>query len=186
MWAAARNGGKLNVLDFGGALGSSYFQNCKFLQDLPDVSWNVVEQAHYVKAGLDFIQDDCLRFYSTIDACLGERQPNVVLLSSVLEYLPDPILILNKIFATNIDIVIIDRSAFLLNGEERFFIQNVSPDIFSASIPCRMVSEQSIKNIFKSNNMNLMTEFDSSGEKDRDFHYRGLIFIRNLNGMPIM
>ncbi len=30
MWAAARNGGKLNVLDFGGALGSSYFQNRKF------------------------------------------------------------------------------------------------------------------------------------------------------------
>ena len=31
MWAAASNGGKLNVLDFGGALGSSYYQNRKFL-----------------------------------------------------------------------------------------------------------------------------------------------------------
>jgi len=31
MWVAARNGGKLNVLDFGGSLGSTYWQNKKFL-----------------------------------------------------------------------------------------------------------------------------------------------------------
>jgi len=37
MWAAARNGGKLNVLDFGGALGSAYFQNKKFLKSLAEV-----------------------------------------------------------------------------------------------------------------------------------------------------
>ena len=46
MWAAARSGGSLNVLDFGGALGSSYFQSKNFLQSLPDLRWNVVEQPH--------------------------------------------------------------------------------------------------------------------------------------------
>src|SRR5215475_3829712 len=35
MWVAARNKGKLTVADFGGSLGSSYFQNKVFLEGLP-------------------------------------------------------------------------------------------------------------------------------------------------------
>lgn len=62
MWAAAQSGGRLDVLDFGGALGSSYFQNRAFLADLPQVRWSVVEQAHYVEAGREHIQDETLRF----------------------------------------------------------------------------------------------------------------------------
>jgi putative methyltransferase (TIGR04325 family) len=40
-------------------LGSSYFQNRKFLQSLPDVRWNVVEQPHYVDAGRKYIEEGC-------------------------------------------------------------------------------------------------------------------------------
>ena len=41
MWVAARNGGRLSVLDFGGSLGSSYFQNREFLEGIPDLRWSV-------------------------------------------------------------------------------------------------------------------------------------------------
>ena len=63
MWVAARNGGRLSVLDFGGSLGSSYFQNREFLAYLPNVRWSVIEQAHFVKAGRKHIQDERLVFY---------------------------------------------------------------------------------------------------------------------------
>lgn len=43
MYAAAKSGGVLKVLDFGGSLGSSYFQNKKFLDGLKDVVWCIVE-----------------------------------------------------------------------------------------------------------------------------------------------
>ena len=51
MLAAAKHDGKLKVLDFGGSLGSTYFQNKKFLEKLIDVSWNIVEQKHFVEVG---------------------------------------------------------------------------------------------------------------------------------------
>jgi putative methyltransferase (TIGR04325 family) len=50
MCAAAQISGCLKVLNFGGSLGSSYFENRLFLNSLPNFSWNVVEQTHFVVA----------------------------------------------------------------------------------------------------------------------------------------
>jgi len=69
MWAAARTGGRLAVLDFGGALGSSWFQHRNFLSVLPDVRWDIVEQPHYVAAGREHLQTVGLRFWSSIEDC---------------------------------------------------------------------------------------------------------------------
>jgi putative methyltransferase (TIGR04325 family) len=135
LWGAARNGGRLNVLDFGGALGSSYFQSRNFLQSLADVRWNVVEQSHYVDTGREYIQDEKLRFYKTIDECLSENQPNVILLSSVLQYLESPahlICGLNKIGAL---CLVIDRTPFSLYGKDKLVVQKVPATIYSASYP---------------------------------------------------
>ena len=135
LWAAARNGGRINVLDFGGALGSSYFQNRKFLQALPEVRWNVVEQAHYVEAGQKHIQDEQLRFYKTIRECLIENKPNVVLLSSVVQYLESPFELLAELSKVGAVCLIIDRTPFALNGKDKLVIQKVPSAIYSASYP---------------------------------------------------
>ena len=42
--SAARNDNSLNVLDFGGSLGSMYFQNIEFLKHLKRLRWAIVEQ----------------------------------------------------------------------------------------------------------------------------------------------
>jgi putative methyltransferase (TIGR04325 family) len=145
MWAAARNGGRLNVLDFGGALGSSYFQNRKFLQAMPEVHWNVVEQAHYVDAGQANIQDDQLRFYKTIEECMAENQPNVVLLSSVLQYLESPIEIVRRLSTVGAACLIIDRTSFSSHAKDRIVVQRVSPSIYTASYPMWIFSHQEFK-----------------------------------------
>lgn len=141
MWTAACNNGKLNVLDFGGALGSTYFQNRKFLRSLPELRWNVVEQTHYVDAGQAYIQDEQLQFYKTIEECLSENQPNVVLLSSVLQYLPGPEKIIDEIIAVSADIVILDRTIINLSETNKINIQHVPASIYSATYPCRSFSE---------------------------------------------
>ena len=43
--------GRVKVLDFGGSLGSTYYQNKKFLDKFRDVSWSIVEQKHFVDVG---------------------------------------------------------------------------------------------------------------------------------------
>lgn len=143
MWVAARNGGRLNVLDFGGALGSSYFQNRKFLLALPEVHWNVVEQAHYVDAGRAHIQDEQLRFYKTIEECITENQPNVILLSSVLQYLERPYDLLDKLGNLNVKHIIVDRTPFVDGEEDILVIQRVPKWIFPATLPAWLFSEES-------------------------------------------
>jgi len=151
MWAAARNGGKLNVLDFGGALGSCYFQNRKFLQTLPEVRWNVVEQAHYVDAGRAHIQDEQLRFYTTIEECLTENQLNVILLSSVLQYLESPIELIGKLNKVGASCLIVDRTPFSIHKEDKLLVQEVPTTIYSASYPMWVFSLSKFKQLLERN-----------------------------------
>ena len=149
MWAAARNGGQLNVLDFGGALGSSYFQNRKFLQTLPEVRWNVVEQAHYVEAGQINIQDEQLKFYETIEDCLIENKPNVILLSSVLQYLESPTEIVKKLSTAGAVCLIVDRTPFSAHHKNKILVQRVPSSIYAASYPMWIFSHQKFKNMLE-------------------------------------
>jgi putative methyltransferase (TIGR04325 family) len=140
MWAAAQSGGRLDVLDFGGALGSSYFQNTAFLSPLHSVRWSVIEQSHYVQAGRDHIQSDSLRFYPSIEECLTENTPSVVLLSSVMQYLPSVDDLIKQIDDTGARIVIIDRTPFTNGVIDRICIQKVPKRIYQASYPMRVFS----------------------------------------------
>jgi putative methyltransferase (TIGR04325 family) len=176
MWAAAQCGGRLNVLDFGGALGSSYFQNQIFLSNLPHVRWSIVEQAHYVDAGQKYIQNETLRFYSSISSCLVENKPNVVLLSSVLEYLPDPMNCLINICASNPLIVIIDRSPISLVQKEIITIQKVSRSIYSATLPCRILDLTKIKRLMNDFYYMEVYKYDGMGGTGKNFSYQGMVF----------
>jgi putative methyltransferase (TIGR04325 family) len=140
MWAAAQSGGRLDVLDFGGSLGSSYFQNRAFLTGLSQVRWSVVEQAHYVEAGCQNVQDESLRFYSSIDDCLAENKPNVLLLSSVLQYLPEVLQIIKSINDSCATTLIIDRTPFNNEPTDKICVQKVPASIYKASYPMRVFS----------------------------------------------
>lgn len=140
MWVAARSGGGLTVLDFGGSLGSSYFQNRKFLQSLPNVRWCVVEQAHFVEAGRDYIQDTQLRFYKTIEECLSENQPNLILLSGVLQYLESPADLIGELNKVGALCLVIDRTPFSSQAKDKLVVQKVPASIYSASYPFRIFS----------------------------------------------
>lgn len=179
MWAAARSGGKLNVLDFGGALGSSYFQNKLFLQSLPDVRWNVVEQPHYVDAGKKYIQDDQLRFYKTIEECLSGNMPNVILLSSVLQYLkspPDLIDELNKVGAL---CLIIDRTPFTLQGKDKLVVQKVPAVVYSASYPMWIFSLSEFEKLLAEKWCMVASNISPEGyvrtTKDSKFSFQGML-----------
>lgn len=159
-WAAALNGGRLSVLDFGGALGSSYFQHRALLETLVDVRWSVVEQEHYVRAGQEHIQDRILRFYASIEACAAEVQPNAILLSSVAQYLEDPEPILSRLIVCGAEIMIVDRTIVSMSSAHQIYLQHVPASIYSASYPCRSLSESKLLAAFAPQ-YRLVSEFPS-------------------------
>jgi putative methyltransferase (TIGR04325 family) len=179
MWAAARSGGTLNVLDFGGSLGSTYFQNRNFLSKLLGVRWNIVEQPRHIEVGKAWFEDNHLHFYATITECLSETQPNIVLLSSVLQYLENPYTVLEQLMGLPIDNVIIDRTPFWAGQTDRLCVQSVPPSIYPASYPSWIFS----RNLFQSKlykNWQIMVTFDNPDKLAGpvDFIYQGVIIVR--------
>lgn len=178
MWVAAQNKGRLNVLDFGGSLGSTYFQNRGFLASLPDVHWNIVEQPKHVEVGKAWFGNEQLHFYTDIASCLAETQPNVVLLSSVLQYLEDPYVILKQILELPSDYVILDKTPFWTGAADRLCLQTVPPEIYPASYPSWIFSQAHF--YAHLGDWQTMVMFDNP-DKIRgpvDFAYQGAILVR--------
>lgn len=135
LYIASKKEGKLKVLDFGGSLGSSYFQNRNFLDGLNYISWNIVEQKKFVEYGKKYFQDEILKFYYDLDECIKNEKPDIILLSSVIQYIEKPYELLDKILSFNIEYIIFDRTTFIKEGNDIITIQKVSPDIYNASYP---------------------------------------------------
>ncbi len=180
MWQAARSGGRLNVLDFGGSLGSSYFQNRAFLSMLPEVRWNVVEQARHVEAGKAWFADDRLHFYAAVADCLADTQPNVVLLSSVLQYLEHPYAVLDQMQTLPCDLIVIDRTPFWDGSTDRLCVQSVPPSIYPASYPSWILSRQRFRSCLR-RDWKIVATFDNPDKLAApvDLAYQGVIIARD-------
>ena len=179
MWVAARCGGTLNVLDFGGSLGSTYFQNLAFLSALPGVRWNIVEQPQHVKTGKEWFEDDHLRFYADIRDCLAETQPNVALFSSVLQYLERPYTVLDQVLALPCEHVIIDRTPFWTGAEDRLCVQTVHPSIYAASYPSWVFSMERFRSRLQKE-WEIVVTFDDHDKLAApvDVVYQGAVVVR--------
>jgi len=179
MWVAARNDGRLNVLDVGGSPGSTYFQNRAFLDGLGPVRWNIVEQPRHVEVGRQEFQDERLRFHDTLEACLAETTPDVILLSSVLQYLEDPYALLDKLKASPCRYLIIDRTPFWEGSFDRLCVQHVPASIYAASYPSWIFSTPRFHAIL-SLHWGVIAEFTSldSLPAPVPLNYRGLIALR--------
>ncbi len=177
MWVAAQNDGKLNIIDFGGSLGSSYFQNKKFLFDLCQVHWHVVEQKHFVRCGKEYFEDEELKFYETIEDSLSEKKSDVILFSSVLQYLEKPYRMIDNIMAHKFQFIVFDRTPYHRGINDLLYVHHVHQDIFKASYPTWIFSLEKFKNYFTA--YELVTDFCGFENEIKDLcSFKGFIFKR--------
>lgn len=179
LWTASKNN-RLNVLDFGGSLGSSYYQNRNFLSHIADLTWNVIEQKNFVECGKKFFQDDTLKFYNDeeMTRCISENKIDTLLVSSVIQYIEDPYQCLQDLLSLNIGVIIFDRTTFLKN-EDRLTVQKVRPEIYNTSYPAWFLNEEKFLKIMGQKYI-LVSSFDSLFEKidlgDKQACEKGFIF----------
>ena len=148
MWVAAKNSSSLKVLDFGGSLGSTYFQNRKFLNELSYVKWNIIEQQSFVTTGRESIGNETLRFFYTIDECIEqEGKPDILLLSCTLPYIEKPYELIGDLLKYGFPHIIIDNTFFNYEERDRITRQKVPPSIYPASYPCWFLSYNKLKEL---------------------------------------
>lgn len=162
MWCASHGGNRLNIIDFGGSLGTTYFQNRKFLKDLKELRWNIVEQKKFVECGKIYFEDDSLKFYYDINSCYEAQSPNAIILSGVLQYLEEPYRVLDEIFRYQFEYILIDRTLFLTdNAPDRITVQNVPPAHYEASFPAWFFNMKRFLKYFDGR-YDLTEDFDSN------------------------
>ncbi|HUI44932.1 MAG TPA: methyltransferase, TIGR04325 family [Nitrospirota bacterium] len=175
LWVASREGNRLNIIDFGGSLGSSYFQQKYFFLHLNEFQWNIVEQPKFVEIGKLEFEDKHLRFYYNINECIEEKHPVAILLSSVVQYLERPYDLLSDIIAKDFKYILFDRTPFLYKGDDRITIQKVPKEIYKASYPSWFFNQAKFLTFFSSK-YELIADFESSDQANLPSVFKGYIF----------
>jgi len=175
---ALRSDNCLHLIDFGGSLGTSYFQNRKFLKSL-SLKWYVVEQTHYVDCGKEEFENEHLKFEHTIEDVLKKENINCLLVSGSIQYLENPVEYFEKFKNQRFEYIIFDRTSFI-DHNTRLAIQMVPASIYPASLPCWFFNETEFINHFI-DQYELVADFDSTdgstwSSDNKKMYWKGFFF----------
>lgn len=157
---AVENNGILRVADFGGSLGTTYFQNREFLSGLKKLEWNIIEQENYVACGNKYFKSEELRFFADLESCLKSANPDVLIVSSVIQYLEDPFAMIEKFINAGFKYIIFDRTSFINLPEHKIAIQKVKPAIYDAAFPIWFFNYDKFLSLF-TGQYRVTAEFDA-------------------------
>lgn len=141
--ACAKRSEPLVVVDFGGALGSTWWQHRVHLAALGLGAWRVVEQESFVRAGAEFA-NDILSFHTTLEEACAGGAPTVILFSSVLQYIEAPWDTLHAAAQTGCASIVLDRTPFVKRGGRRLRVQHTPPRLGGGTYPCWHFTEDDL------------------------------------------
>jgi putative methyltransferase (TIGR04325 family) len=144
MLAATQHPEKLAVLDFGGSLASTYYACRPWLDQIKELHWSIVEQPHYVECGRVEFSTSRLAFHHTLEESVAWQIPDLVLMSGSLQFLPDPMKVLDEIIALNPPFLLIERTYFWQGDRPRLVHQHVPAEIYPADYPCWLFCEKQL------------------------------------------
>ena len=139
---AVRGMQALRVLDIGGGLGSSFWQNKDHLE-VDAIEWHIVEREELITLART-LPEHPVRYRSDLETALTESWDAIVL-SSVLQYLPAPHALLRQASTSDCHTVIIDRTPMHPDGEDVASIQRVPAHIYPGSYPAWILSSPRIE-----------------------------------------
>jgi len=142
----------LNIMDFGGSLGSIYFQHKRYLDLLKPLKWTIIEQEHYFNYGKNNLETKELVFHANYNELIKNNKIDVAIFSSVLQYLENPYLILNEIMQINVPYILIDLTPVVegLKKKEIITIQKIRKEMYGkpVSYPFRIFDKKNFLSIF--------------------------------------
>jgi putative methyltransferase (TIGR04325 family) len=183
LYVALQNGRRLNVLDFGGSLGTSYFQNRKMLSGVSPLNWCVVEQPHFVAAGTKYLASSELKFFLTANEAVQVCEPDVILVSGVLQVIENAYQVMEDLFGRKVPFVLIDRLSVLAGTTDEIYLQQVPPSIYEASYSNHFFGEQNIMKQIETNYL-IISDFKSDCDpslilsSDKIVHWKGYFCVK--------
>ncbi len=166
----------MNLLDFGGALGSMWYQLNPWLPKGLTIS--IVEQQHFVEAGRREFETDSLRFFLNCKEASHWQKPDILVLSSVLQYLENPWQLIPDALLQNVGAVLVDRTP-IHEAPDRICVQKVPAWIYKSSYPCRIFSRSSLLKHLESAGLVAFHNWKNpDGGSQLPFRFEGYLFKR--------
>lgn len=173
----------LHIVDFGGGFGSSYYQCRAHLPRSLCLDWRIVEQPSLVRYGIAEFTTPQLRFFPSLEAAtaIEDVPADVVLLSSVLQYLEHPYRLLDEIAQQAIPYLLIDRHPCSFT-REMITVQHIPASLYRASYPSWLFDRQRFIEYLE-RNYELISQWDGKdppiGSNRRiGAHFQGFLFRR--------
>jgi putative methyltransferase (TIGR04325 family) len=161
-----------HVLDFGGGLGSTFLNNRELIQSL-HCHYMIVEQLNFVTEGQKLADKYKLPiFFIENLSDLEEEKLDVVILSSVLQYLPSWKITLLEIAHLLPKYILVDRTPISRN-ESKIYVQN-NGNYYGEKLnyPCWKINKNELVELLP--RYELISEWKSNFEPD---NYRGYMFV---------
>jgi len=172
--AYAKKQAPISIVDLGGSLGTHYFQVQPILPVKSIARWTIVEQPHFVECGQQVFQTDVLQFVGAREEIRGGR--DFLLCSGVLQYLPEPYVLLQAYLAEGFQWIMLDRVIFACTDKDCLTKQTVSANICPASYPCWHLSETKLKDYMRQYGYRLVSAIACVDDDSADYYFKGLIF----------
>jgi putative methyltransferase (TIGR04325 family) len=179
--ALSRHPDNLSIVDFGGSLGTNYFQNRKILERLSveSLTWNIVERPDIVKLGNQHFAGSTLRFFAGLDEAiesLGGRADSF-LFSGSLQYVEEPFSLLDEAIDSGARVVAFDRLLVSAAHRHAVFIQRPDPgEYYRATYPAWRFSRDLFVREIASKGFSLVEHFPL--DVHPRFDYCGMLFVR--------
>lgn len=132
----------VRVLDFGGGLGSSYWQNVGHERST-STDWTIVERPALVSLAQQ-LPTHPITYTSDLEQAL-ESEFDIVIFSSVLQYLPDPHRVLRQVHASSCRTVLVDRTPQHAGALDIATVQHTPAHIYTASYPAWIFGATSLE-----------------------------------------
>lgn len=141
----------VRVLDIGGSLGSTYWQNRRFLEDVNDLEWVIAEQDHFADYGHKhlepvFERGGGVKFVKSAECWDDLGHFDIILMSGSLQYIENYEEMISKIRKAHSDYIIADR--IMISDRQRICKQSVPKEIYQSSYPVRIFSREEMEELF--------------------------------------
>jgi len=177
---AAANSDSLRVIDFGGALGTTFQQNRRFLTKLKNnCEWRIVEQDKFVDIGKKEFTNKNISFYSTIEDA-AKNGIDAILFGGSICYVPNPYNYLTKAIEVKAPFIIFDRTPISKEDKDTFAVQHCHPSIYKASLPVRNFGYNNLIKTFEQD-YDLIEEWVCDLQVDSHTTAMGFVFKRKSN-----
>lgn len=180
------------ILDIGGSAGTHYYL-AKTIYPKKRFEWRILENKTIVNQLKHFPKDCEVKYFAEYENAVEDFQPNLIILSSTIQYLDDPIKELNRLTSLEAEFILVTKTPMSMENSKQIIQKSDwnsngpgsypwAKENFYLRTQCEVISFKDFCKLL-SKNYKVYISFDEGSFKysrfKKAFPYKSFLFISN-------